>query len=122
MNATRLYSLRYGGGHRNVLSVGRVQTPTLALIVERQHEIDNFKPEDFWELHTTYREADFSAAAGRFTDREKAQAAIESVARHELEITSVTKKQAARLHHACSTSLRCRWNATGVGDGPPRTP
>jgi len=118
MNATRLYSLRYGGGHRNVLSVGRVQTPTLALIVERQHEIDNFKPEDFWELHTTYREADFSAAAGRFTDREKAQAAIESVARHELEITSVTKKAGReappRLFDLTSLQVECnrRWGWT----------
>ena len=59
MNATRLYTLRYGQ-NRQVLSIGRVQTPTLALIVNRQAEIDNFKPEPYWELKTVYRNTTFS--------------------------------------------------------------
>ncbi len=115
MNATRLYSLRYGGGSRRVLSVGRVQTPTLALIVERQREIDNFRPEDFWELHTEYRGADFSAAAGRFTDPDKAREAMERVKPLPLEITGVTKKAGReappRLFDLTSLQVECnrRW-------------
>ena len=118
MNATRLYSLRYGGGNRNVLSVGRVQTPTLALIVDRQREIDNFTPEDFWELHTDYRGADFSATQGRFTDREKAEAALAAVKPLPLEITSVTKKAGKeappRLFDLTSLQVECnrRWGWT----------
>ena len=65
MNATRLYTLKYGH-NRQVLSIGRVQTPTLALIVSRQLEIENFKPEAYWELKTTYRDTVFAASAGRF--------------------------------------------------------
>ena len=118
MNATRLYSLRYGGSGRNVLSVGRVQTPTLALIVERQREIDNFKPEDYFELHTTYRDADFSATAGRFPSREKAQATLDRVATAPLEITAVTKKAGReappRLFDLTSLQVECnrRWGWT----------
>lgn len=118
MNATRLYSLRYGGGNRNVLSVGRVQTPTLALIVDRQREIDNFTPEDFWELHTDYRGADFSATQGRFTDREKAEAALAAVKPLPLEITAVTKKAGKeappRLFDLTSLQVECnrRWGWT----------
>ncbi len=60
MNATRLYTIKYGQ-NRQVLSIGRVQTPTLALIVSRQQEIENFVPRQYWELKTTYREMLFSA-------------------------------------------------------------
>ncbi|MDE6270820.1 MAG: DNA topoisomerase III, partial [Muribaculaceae bacterium] len=115
MNATRLYSLRYGGGNRRVLSVGRVQTPTLALIVERQREIDNFRPEEYHELHTDYRGADFTATAGRFTDPAKAKAALESVRPHPLQITGVTKKSGReappRLFDLTSLQVECnrRW-------------
>ncbi len=118
LNATRLYSLRYGSGAGNVLSVGRVQTPTLALIVERQREIDNFRPEDFWELHTTYRGADFSATAGRFTDRDKAREALAAVKPLPLEITGVTKKTGReappRLFDLTSLQVECnrRWGWT----------
>lgn len=118
MNATRLYSLRYGGGNRNILSVGRVQTPTLALIVERQREIDNFTPEDYWELHTDYRGADFSASSGRFTDHEKAKDALEKVKPLPLEITSVSKKAGReappRLFDLTSLQVECnrRWGWT----------
>ncbi len=61
MNATRAYTLRYRKENRQVLSIGRVQTPTLALIVKRQHEIDHFVPRTYWELKTTYRDTLFSA-------------------------------------------------------------
>ena len=60
MNATRLYTVKYGQ-NRQVLSIGRVQTPTLALIVNRQLEIENFRPKQYWELKTTYRDTVFSA-------------------------------------------------------------
>ena len=67
MNATRLYTVKYGNnsyGRGQVLSIGRVQTPTLALIVQRQKEIDNFKPEPYWVLATVYRDTQFTATKG----------------------------------------------------------
>lgn len=70
MNATRLYTLRFGQ-NKSVLSIGRVQTPTLAMIVKRQLEIKNFKPEPFWELKTQYRDTTFSAIRGRFSQKKK---------------------------------------------------
>ena len=73
MNATRLYTLKYGQ-NRQVLSIGRVQTPTLALIVNRQKEIDNFKPEPYWVLSTVYRDTLFTATAGKFTSKEEGEA------------------------------------------------
>ena len=98
MNATRLYTLRYGGRERKQpLSIGRVQTPTLALIVERQQEIEHFVPETYWELKTRYRDTLFSADKGRYSDRAKAQAALESIQGKELEITSVKKKDGKEL-------------------------
>ncbi|MEZ4922341.1 MAG: DNA topoisomerase 3 [Crocinitomicaceae bacterium] len=92
MNATRLYTLKYGQ-ERQVLSIGRVQTPTLAMIVERQKEIDHFKPEKYWELKTIYREVLFSATVGRLKSLEKAQAAIEYVKGKEFEIASYEQKE-----------------------------
>ncbi|MDE6543842.1 MAG: DNA topoisomerase III, partial [Muribaculaceae bacterium] len=92
MNATRLYSLKYSGPGK-VLSVGRVQTPTLALIVKRQEEIEHFKPEDFWELKTLYRDVVFNATSGRFTDIEKAQKAVEEAAKHEFTVDKVEEKK-----------------------------
>ncbi len=118
LNATRLYSLRYGGGGRNVLSVGRVQTPTLALVVERQREIENFKPEDYWELHTTYRGADFTASTGRISDKDKAKAMLDEVKQLPLEITEVTRKAGReapqRLFDLTSLQVECnhRWGWT----------
>lgn len=91
MNATRLYSLRYSEPGQ-VLSIGRVQTPTLALIVRRNHEIANFKPEDFWELKTTYRDTPFNSQAGRFKKLEDAQKALEKVIPEPLVIDNVEKK------------------------------
>ena len=75
MNATRLYTLRYGQ-NRQVLSIGRVQTPTLALIVNRQKEIENFKPEPYWVLATVYRDTTFTATKGKFTSKEEGEKAF----------------------------------------------
>ena len=69
MNATRLYTLKYGG-YKQVLSIGRVQTPTLAMVVERHNTIINFKPEPFWELQTNYRNVNFNCEKGRFLKKE----------------------------------------------------
>ncbi len=93
MNATRAYTLKYGSG-KNVLSIGRVQTPTLALIVDRQKTIEHFKPETYWEIKTNYREGIFSSVKGRFTTKEEAEAMISKIAETELEITSVERKKA----------------------------
>ena len=78
INATRLYSLKYSQ-RGNVLSVGRVQTPTLALIVQRHHEIANFVPQDYWELRTIYKDVTFAATKGKFDDPAKAQAVVDSL-------------------------------------------
>ncbi len=93
MNATRAYTLKYGSG-KNVLSIGRVQTPTLALIVDRQKAIENFKPETYWEIKTNYRGGIFSSLKGRFTTKEEAEAMIQKIAAAELEITGVERKKA----------------------------
>lgn len=93
MNATRAYTLKYGNG-KNVLSIGRVQTPTLALIVERQKAIENFKPETYWEIKTNYRDGIFSSTKGRFTTKAEAEALMEKIAATELEITGVERKKA----------------------------
>ena len=76
MNATRLYTLRYGNG-KQVLSVGRVQTPTLAMLVRRHFEIDNFIPLPYWELHTTYKGGKFTALTGKIKTKDKAQKLLE---------------------------------------------
>lgn len=93
MNATRAYTLKYGSG-KNVLSIGRVQTPTLALIVDRQKAIENFKPEIYWEIKTDYRGGIFSSVKGRFTTKEEAEAMMQKIAATELEITGVERKKA----------------------------
>lgn len=92
MNGTRLYSLKYSSPG-NVLSIGRVQTPTLALIVQRQAEIENFKPEDFWELKSTYRDVTFNATSGRFMSLEEAESALESLRGKDMVIKDVQQKQ-----------------------------
>lgn len=117
MNATRLYSLKYSSPG-NVLSVGRVQTPTLALIVQRQREIENFKPEDFWEIKTTYRGAIFNSQTGRYGSEAKAQSIVDEIAALPLEITDVNKKQAKesapRLFDLTSLQVECnkKWGWT----------
>lgn len=92
MNATRLYTVKYGQ-NRSILSIGRVQTPTLALIVNRQLEIENFKPEPYWELKTIYRDTTFSATKGRFTTQEEGEKFLEEIKNDDFEVTDVTTKK-----------------------------
>ncbi len=117
MNATRLYSLKYSSPG-NVLSIGRVQTPTLALIVQRHHEITNFKPEDYWELKTIYRDVTFNAVSGRFKSEQEAQSAMEKIAGFPMVITDVSEKKGKeaplRLFDLTSLQVECnkRWGWT----------
>ena len=92
MNATRLYTLKYGG-YKQVLSVGRVQTPTLAMLVQRQKEIEHFKPEPYWELHTKYRDTVFAYTKGRFDKKEEGEKLLAQVRGQPFVITQVTKKK-----------------------------
>ena len=91
MNATRLYTLKHGG-YKQMLSVGRVQTPTLAMLVNRFNEIENFKPQPYWELQTLYRETLFSYEEGRFLKMEDGEKLASIVREHDFEIVSTTKK------------------------------
>ena len=92
MNATRVYTLKYGG-YKQVLSVGRVQTPTLAMLVKRHKEIINFKPETYYELHTLYRKVDFNSLKGKFSKKEEGQTLLDKITGHPFVVTSVTKKK-----------------------------
>ena len=96
INATRLYTIKYGQ-NRQVLSIGRVQTPTLALIVNRQKEIDNFKPEPYWVLATVYRDTTFTATKGKFTSKEEGEKAFKSIEGKPFEVTSVEKKEGKEM-------------------------
>ena len=120
MNATRAYTLRFAKGvgkDCQVLSIGRVQTPTLALIVKRQHEIDNFVPRTYWELKTNYRDTIFSAQLPveedeyAITSLEQGQKLVDSIKDLPLEITSVEKKKgmeyAPRLFDLTSLQVEC---------------
>jgi len=111
MNATRLYTLKYGQ-NRQVLSIGRVQTPTLALIVNRQKEIDNFKPEAYWVLSTIYRDTLFTATKGKFTNKEEGERAFATIADKDFEITGVVKKKGTEAppHLFDLTSLQVECN------------
>lgn len=92
LNATRLYTLKYGG-YKQVLSIGRVQTPTLALVVKRNEEIENFKSEKYWELKTVYKDVVFSSAKKKFKKLEAANAALEEIKDKEFEVTNFSKKK-----------------------------
>ncbi len=136
MNATRLYTLKYGRQERGVppLSIGRVQTPTLALIVRRQQEIDHFKPEPYWVLTTVYRDTTFTALAGGgngedeavaegsesgknaparrgFTNENEAQTALEKIRNVPFTVTDVTRKNGTeappRLFDLTSLQVEC---------------
>lgn len=110
MNATRLYTLKYGQ-NRQVLSIGRVQTPTLALIVNRQLEIENFKPEPYWELKTVYRDTTFSATKGKFTSKEEGLEFLETVKTAPFTVTDVSAKKGTeappRLFDLTSLQVEC---------------
>ena len=117
MNATRLYSLKYSVPG-NVLSIGRVQTPTLALIVQRHHEIVNFVPEDFWELKTTYRDVIFNATSGRFMSQDDANKALATIKDSIFVVNDVSQKKGKesplRLFDLTSLQVECnkRWGWT----------
>ncbi len=110
MNATRLYTLKYAK-NRQVLSIGRVQTPTLALIVKRHLEIENFVPQPYWELKTTYRDTTFSITEGRFDNEEKGREALEKITGEPFTITNVTAKNGTelppRLYDLTSLQVDC---------------
>ena len=94
INATRLYTLKYrSGDSRRLLSVGRVQTPTLALIVERAEEIEHFVPEPYWEIKTIYRETTFATTSGRYSAVDKAQKILDKITGKPFSVTKVTKKK-----------------------------
>lgn len=110
MNATRLYTLRYGQ-NKQVLSIGRVQTPTLALVVKRHFEIVNFKPEKYWELKTVYRDTTFSASKGKFTSKEEGLNFLETVKSDNFTVTDISAKEgkefAPRLFDLTSLQVEC---------------
>ena len=110
MNATRLYTLKYGQ-NRQVLSIGRVQTPTLALIVNRQKEIENFKPEPYWVLATVYRDTTFTATSGKFTSKEEGEKAFATIEGKPFTVTKVEtkegKEQPPMLYDLTSLQVDC---------------
>lgn len=110
LNATRLYTLKYGV-RGTILSVGRVQTPTLALIVERQRQIESFVPENYLELKTVYRDTTFNAKSGRLTDVDKANRIVEEISDKPFVITGITEKKgsesAPRLFDLTSLQVEC---------------
>ena len=110
MNATRLYTLKYGQ-HRQVLSIGRVQTPTLALIVKRYQEIQNFKPEAYWVLSTVYRDTTFTATKGKYGSVEDGQKDLQSVEGKEFTVTGIETKKGKeappRLYDLTSLQVEC---------------
>ena len=110
MNATRLYTLKYGQ-NRQVLSIGRVQTPTLALIVNRYHEIVNFKPEAYWVLSTVYRDTTFTATKGKYGSVEDGQKDLQSIEGKEFTVTDISTKKGTeaspRLYDLTSLQVEC---------------
>jgi len=124
MNASRLYTLKYANG-KGVLSIGRVQTPTLALIVQRHHEIENFKPEKYWELKTNYRSVLFSATSGRFKTTESVQEILDKIKDHDFTITSFSKKkgkeQPPLLFDLTSLQVECNKKFSFTADNTLKT-
>lgn len=110
MNATRLYTLKYGQ-NKQVLSIGRVQTPTLALIVNRQKEIDGFKPEPYWVLATVYRDTTFTATKGKFTSKEEGEEAFKLIEGNPFNVVDVQKKRGTeappKLYDLTSLQVDC---------------
>ena len=112
MNASRLYTVHYGHREqRQVISIGRVQTPTLALIVKRHWEIANFQPQQYWEIKTLYRDATFNATTGRFEKQEDAERALAEIDGKPFTIKEVQKKQGKeqqpRLYDLTSLQVDC---------------
>lgn len=112
MNATRLYTIRYGQtGQRQVISIGRVQTPTLAMIVKRHFEIVNFQPQQYWELKTVYRDVTFNSTKGRYEKIEEANDALKAIQDSTFKIKDVQKKAGKevpkRLYDLTSLQVDC---------------
>ena len=111
MNATRLYTLRFATAKGQVLSIGRVQTPTLAMIVNRHFEITNFKPEKYWVLTTIYRGATFSSTKGKIKKPEEGQAALDAVKGKDFTVTDIQQKAGIeappRLFDLTSLQVEC---------------
>jgi DNA topoisomerase-3 len=124
MNATRAYTLRYGR-NRQVLSVGRVQTPTLALVVNRYKEITNFKPEQYWELKTVYRDTTFASTKGRFSSKEEGENFLTSVRNADFYVTDVATKKgnelSPRLFDLTSLQVECNKKFSMSADDTLRT-
>lgn len=110
MNATRLYTLKYGA-YKQVLSIGRVQTPTLAMLVQRHKDIVNFKPEPYWELQTLYKSTKFSHTEGKFTNKEDGEKLLEIVKDKDLVILDIERKEgkeyAPKLFDLTSLQVHC---------------
>ncbi|MGL1886610.1 MAG: DNA topoisomerase 3 [Reichenbachiella sp.] len=110
MNATRLYTLKYGAP-KQVLSIGRVQTPTLAMLVNRHLEIANFQPQPFWELQTIYRDTKFNNTEGKFFTKEDGEKLLNRVLDKDLVIKDVQKKEgkeyAPKLFDLTSLQIHC---------------
>ena len=110
MNATRLYTMKYGQ-NRQILSIGRVQTPTLALIVRRQQEIENFVPEQYWILSTIYRDVTFQSTKGKFTSKEEGEQFLEKIKDVPFSVTDVSAKKGTeappRLYDLTSLQVDC---------------
>lgn len=110
MNCTRLYTVKYGQ-QKQILSIGRVQTPTLALIVKRQQEIDQFVPEPYWVLSTIYRETTFTATKGKFTSKEEGESYLKSVQNLPFTVTDISTKKGTeappRLYDLTSLQVDC---------------
>ncbi|MBX0332526.1 DNA topoisomerase 3 [Pontibacter sp. HSC-14F20] len=110
LNATRLFTLKYAQG-RHTLSIGRVQTPTLAMIVNRHHEIANFVPQAYWELKTVYRDTTFSSTNGRFHKEEEGQQILAAIQQDELTITDIETKKGTesppKLFDLTSLQIEC---------------
>jgi DNA topoisomerase III len=110
INATRAYTLKFGN-NKQVLSIGRVQTPTLALIVNRHLEIENFVPQPYWELKTNYRDVIFSARSGKFFSKEEAEKTLADIENNPFTVISFTKKKgkesAPRLFDLTSLQVEC---------------
>jgi DNA topoisomerase III len=110
MNATRLYTLKYGG-FKQVLSIGRVQTPTLAMLVNRHYEIENFQAKPYWELQTKYRETIFNNTTGKFFTKDDGEKLLKQVKGIDLVITNIDKKDgkeyAPKLFDLTSIQVYC---------------
>ena len=119
MNATRLYTLKYSQS-RSVLSIGRVQTPTLALIVNRQREIEHFVPEDYWEIKTLYRGVTFNSTRGRYKSQGEASEVIAAIGQLPLEVASIEKKNGReappRLFDLTSLQVECNKKLSFTAD------